>query len=273
MSKVIFVGDEQKIYDATLVPLGLNQVRVDFNGAEKPEPEIATSGFYIINEYNRKMMADYKSYTYIYRETDRPDWLELCNDGVEYVEPDLPEIKPEPEPAAPTLAEVINAKRAALSASCRASIENGITLLIDGNSEHFSYSLDGGDQSNIDDIFNSMINTGLGQYYHADGGPCKYYSQLDVFNLYAGQKKNKLEHTTYYNMLMQYIMHDYGQAEDTSANRAAVNAIEYLAPELNLPADYLNTYNKIVAADDEIIDAMRGKLFPNGVFAGVVTEE
>lgn len=105
MSKIVFNSNPSIIYDGLFSQIGSNQVRLVFN-SEIPSNEDFLSGFNLINEYNGFVQTNREDYKYIYRAyEDNPLMIELCNDGVEYVEPE-PIIIPEPEPYVPTEEEL-----------------------------------------------------------------------------------------------------------------------------------------------------------------------
>lgn len=80
--------------------------------------------------------------------------IELCNDGVEYAEPE-PIVIPEPEPYIPTYEEVLNEKIMELSSVCQSTIERGLDI----NGLHYSYTEK--DQINLNDIVSTVKLTGL----------------------------------------------------------------------------------------------------------------
>ena len=261
MSKLVFIGEPKKKYDATIASIGSDQISVLFS-SEVPSEEVLTTGFNVVNEHNGIPQGDYTAYKFIYRKDveGNANEVQLSRDGSVYIP--VPSGEGETElPVTPTLtlAEVIALKKKDLATSCRVSIENGVTVVINGVAEKFSYSLEGGDQTNIDDIFNTMMQTGMGQYYHADGGSCKLYLPKDIFAIYTSQKLNKLRHTTYYNQLCMILKDRYSNLEDTAANRANVMAIVYGDPEQVLDGEYLEIYNRIISDGTEVFNHMKAK--------------
>ena len=79
--------------------------------------------------------------------------IELCDDGIEYVEPD-PIITPNPETYV-TYEEILNNKINELSSACQHTIEAGLEI----NGLHYSYTEK--DQINLNDIVNTVKLTGL----------------------------------------------------------------------------------------------------------------
>lgn len=94
------------------------------------------------------------------------------------------------------------AKLNELRTACNATIENGVDVVTSNSgedTEHFS--LDGYDQSNITNMFYSVL-AGIDQYpYHADGKECVTYSKEDIVSIYVAAQSAITYHTTYNNML------------------------------------------------------------------------
>lgn len=267
MSKLLFVGDSN-IYDASIYTIGANQIRVIFNSADNmPDEETVYAGFEVINEYNHSIVeADFKDYTYKYRDTDNERVKEIDNNNVPWVPeptPPTPPTPPVPPTPEPTLAEVLANKLSEFSSTCRMFIEGGIDLYINGNIEHFSYFLSSGDQNNIDDLFNTMTETLSGQYYHADGGVCKLYTPAQVFYIYFGNKANTQDNVTYYNLISAQLHELYDNAEDTEENRNTVSALVY--KEYQLTGQYAVTYSAALEQGQGQIEAYRAKLEEEGV--------
>ena len=263
MSKIRFVALPEDIYDATVSDIGPNQVRIVFpEGTENiPDMEDLLSGFYILNEHNLEIMSSYEDYNYIYREYTGGLLFELDNDNIPWHEPEPPYVPPTPpEPPAPIppkVGEVLDQKIQEFSTACGQAIEAGVDVEIDGANEHFSYSLAGGDQNNIDDIFNALLNTGLPQYYHCDGGLCKLYDKWQVFAIYSTEKGNKMDHTTYYNEVSFQLRDKYkdeleSQDPDTVAE---IQALVY--KEVALEGQYLQNYTQIMTDMGATIEVYR----------------
>lgn len=94
------------------------------------------------------------------------------------------------------------AKLNELRTACNATIENGVDVVTSNSgedTEHFS--LDSYDQSNITNMFYSVL-AGIDQYpYHADGKECVTYSKEDIVSIYVAAQSAITYHTTYNNML------------------------------------------------------------------------
>ena len=144
-----------------------------------------------------------------------------------------------------TLEEIKTKKIKDFSKICKTNIEKGVTIEIDGVDETFSYSIENGDQGNIDDIFSLAISTGLSQPYHCDGGNCKLYTVQQITQLYVACKILKAKETTYFNQLKQYIL----DAND----KETVEAIYY---GQELTGKYLENYNAMMEQSEAIIQAL-----------------
>lgn len=148
----------------------------------------------------------------------------------------------------PTLEETKNRKISDFSSICKQNIENGVTISIDDQDEHFTYGIENGDQGNIDDIFNLAVTTGLSQPYHSSNGNCKLYTVEQITELYIAVKYLKAKETTYFNQIKQYI-------NDTD-DKETIKAITY---GQELTGKYLENYNSMMAQSQAIIESLVGK--------------
>lgn len=148
----------------------------------------------------------------------------------------------------PTLEETKNRKISDFSSICKQNIENGVTISIDDQDEHFTYGIESGDQGNIDDIFNLAVTTGLSQPYHSSNGNCKLYTVEQITELYIAVKYLKAKETTYFNQIKQYI-------NDTD-DKETIKAITY---GQELTSKYLENYNSMMAQSQAIIESLVGK--------------
>ncbi len=112
MSKVVFLDNPSTVYDAEFSQIGPNQIRLVFKSvSDKPSDNILLSGLQLVNEHNGYVQTKREDYKYIYRiYEDNPLMVELCNDGVKYVEPE-PIVIPEQEPYTSTDEELAQQKR------------------------------------------------------------------------------------------------------------------------------------------------------------------
>jgi hypothetical protein len=89
MSKIIFMSNPKTIYDCEFSQIGKNQIRIKFK-SDIPESDIYLSGCYLVNEWNPSLIqTSRKDYTYLYRTySEDKHVIELCNNNVEYKEPE-----------------------------------------------------------------------------------------------------------------------------------------------------------------------------------------
>lgn len=151
--------------------------------------------------------------------------------------------------------QAMDEKMAEFSYECKNLIEMGVDVEINGMMEHFSYSLEAGDQSNIDDIFNLAAQSKMPQPYHADGEECTLFTPEQIFAIYAAQKMNKTAQITYYNLLKAQVRATYTTDDDIDT----VEGLTYgLVP---LTGEYKTTYDTIMeqaqAITQSIIDKYR----------------
>ena len=188
-----------------------------------------------MNENNDFVQADYQDFTTIYRTySDNPYKIELSNDGSVYIEP---EKVPDPEPYVPTLDDIKSQKINELSYVCSQLITGGVSIDIDGITEHFSYKDE--DQVNIKEIFDLAVQ---------DGNSCKLYTVDQIIALYTTTTTNKMHHQTYFNQLKLFIL--------AQKNKEEVENINY-GDELT--GMYLNTYNEAMTQAQVLLNALLAK--------------
>lgn len=242
MSKIVFIGNPSNIYDGIFSQIGENQVRLVFD-SEIPSNTDLLSGFYLINEHNKLIQTNRENYKYIYRTyDDNPLMIELCNNNIEYVEPE-PIVIPKSEPYIPTYEEVLQNKVDELSSICQSTILAGLD--IDGL--HYSYSVE--DQTNLKEIFDTVKITGLPMGYHADGQGCTEYTAEELINIYIQLTMNKYCQQTYFNQSREYLE----SLENTEENKKNIESYTYGTP---LVDPYLSKYNSMIALYDAQIQAM-----------------
>lgn len=123
------------------------------------------------------------------------------------------------------------AKLNELRDTCNFMIESGIDVATSNSgkeTEHFS--LDSYSQSNITNMFYSVL-AGVDQYpYHADGKECTTYSKEDIVAIYIAAQTEITYHTTYNNMLRALV----NRTED-------VDALADITYGMELPEDLAET--------------------------------
>lgn len=241
MSKIVFNANPSVVYDGDFAQIGINQVRVVFD-TQIPSNAELLSGFNLINEHNGFIQTKREDYKYIYRTYENPLVIELCNDGIEYVEPE-PIVIPEPEPYVPTYEEVLENKINELETTCNSIIISGL----DVNGNHYSY--DSENQKELEKVFNTVKVTGLPIGFYADDKICREYSAQEIINIYIALTMNEYSQKTYLHQTCLYLK----SLEHTDENKAFVESYEY---GTDLIGEYLSSYNKMISLYNSQIQAM-----------------
>jgi hypothetical protein len=91
-----------------------------------------------------------------------------------------------------------------LSKICQTEIVNGFKVILsDGGTYHFKLTAE--DQLNLLSIENQLNAGASSVLYHASGMPCKLFYREDMLKVIAAFRKHVLHHTTYFNVVKQYI--------------------------------------------------------------------
>ena len=228
-----------KEYNINLSHVNDNVIQLNtMIGGEVPTEEELESGFWLKNEYNGKNMSGdfYDSFNTIYRT--EPEYIQLSNDGSQYVPPTPPV---PPPPYVPTIEEVRQQKINELSMICNQTIITGVTL------HDLQYSYTEEDQANIKELFDLVLQTQLPQFYHANGESCREYSVEEIIELYVAESLNKMSNITYFNQMRMYI--------NTLEDKEVISAIQYGDP---LTGEYLENYENAMQALQDGIDALLG---------------
>lgn len=217
-----FNEEEKHLVDFKMISTNVCQIMGDF--------PVKRVGFILSRIHSDLTIGEYLDFNTIYRKID--GGVQFSDDGSVYVAPPEPEPVEEPKPYIPTLDEVKLMKIEELSTVSKQMIENGVDVEIDGKIEHFSYKTE--DETDINDTYNTLMLTGLGQSLHADGdgGNCKVYTPEQVTMIYISQKANKMHHKTYFNQLKGYV--------NSLDDKETVETVSYGVP---LTGQYLENYN------------------------------
>ena len=143
-----------------------------------------------------------------------------------------------------SISELQRNKIEEFSMICEQKIEEGVDIVINGKTEHFSYKKDE-DQKNIKDAFDLAVATQLSVPLHSDGGNCTLYSVEDMIRIYISEQTNLTHHKTYFNQMKQYIM--------TLSTEEDINSLTYGDP---LTGNYLETYQTIMAQAQLLINTV-----------------
>lgn len=181
-------------------------------------------------------------------EIDQSEYLVLKESKYSSISPSLEEDNEEdgeeestelPVEEEITLEYVKERKVEALNQACRKEITSGIDVEFeDENSYHFSLTTQ--DQLNIITL-KELSNSGEKNLsYHADGEPCRYFTEDEIGLLYAKMISHKTYHTTYFNSLRQYVF-----AQKTIEK---VSAIEY---GITIPKKYRTDVLSTIMSESE----------------------
>lgn len=145
---------------------------------------------------------------------------------IRYIIHDEDEVIPDPtDPVAEMTLDLIrSSKISEMSYTCRQTIENGFDLIIRGETHHFSLTMQ--DQLNLMTL-KELAKTESLIPYHADGELSIFYTSEEINDIVNAANTFKIEQTTYYNALKNYI-----NALETIEDIAA---IEYGTP---IPDEY-----------------------------------
>lgn len=283
MSKIIFNADKTGSFDALISSIGEHQIRLIFSGKNIPESRILYSGFVVVNEHNNIVEGDYTDYKYKYRDLEDPNMFDLDNDNVPYIPASIPPDKGEefvyrkeedPETkntdgisytyTKDQMDNILETKLQELSDDCKEFIENGDSVLFEGGSKHFSYSLEKGDQNNIDDLFNYVMQTASGHYYHADGQSQEYFEPYQIFNIYSALKLNKLNSIARYNQLVLMLKDMVNEDREYTEDEVEyINQVSF--KKTKLKGSFYKNFMANKTQNEEQMEALKQCLISKGV--------
>ena len=88
MNKIVFLKEPGAVYDGEFIQIGRNQIRLIFAN-DVPSKDVLLSGFNLVNEYNGLIETRCTDYIHIYRTYEDPKKVELCNDNIPWVAPEI----------------------------------------------------------------------------------------------------------------------------------------------------------------------------------------
>ena len=121
-----------------------------------------------------------------------------------------------------------------LSDDCKNTIINGVIVLFSDNMYH-EFELTIEDQLNLLTIDADIKNGKTHVLYHEKGKACQIYSSKDISLLIKAANNHKTYHTTYYNMLKQYI----NKLDDIEK----INSISY---GIELPSEIADEFTSLI---------------------------
>ena len=245
---IIRFNNSTNIYNVSLHYSG-NRVVVSFDSLEDLTSidDEKGNGFFELNEHNHFIQGDFSDYKYVYKESDDGLSYIFTTDNEDiYVENPNCENDESIVEQILTLEDIKNNKINQLSSICNNNIVNGVDVIIDNVTEHFSYKPE--DQTNIKELFDLAVNTNVPLYYHADSNSCKLYTVEQIVNIYSANAINKMHHITYFNQLKLYV--------ESLDDKEAINIITY-GDELT--GEYLTTYIEAMEQAKLGLETLLGK--------------
>lgn len=241
MSKEKIKLSNGAIYDIVGIYYLWNLIRIEFDASVDINPLVSgdTSIFDSIQILTRsgRVSGTHENYSTIYNHYQNT--IILSNDHSVYTEP----VEKPDEPIeiyTPTIDEIKNVRISSLSHICNKNIVDGIDIDINGNTEHFSFTLE--DQNNIKNALDLAIQTNMNVPLHCDGGNCKLYTPEQVTSIYISLMTNLTHHQTYFNQMKQYIL--------TLEDEDIISGISYGEA---LTGEYLDNYNMIMKQTSDIV--------------------
>ena len=165
-------------------------------------------------------------------QLDTEDWLRVvAGDGKLLLTNTPAPVEPDEE----TLTgQARGTRRAETSAAAEDAIVAGVDVeLSDGETRHFSATLE--DQINLGRLYDSCKLGAAGAPYHADGEACRVYPAADILAIGDALTAHKLYHTTYCNLLFQWLAR--------CGTREEIAAVYYGA---QLPDDLAETMTEVL---------------------------
>lgn len=135
------------------------------------------------------------------------------------------------------LYECKKAKIAEMSAICSDMITKGFSVLLSDNYYH-NFRLTIEDQLNLYRIENQLLAGETSFVYHETNSPCQVYSKEDITIIVNASKNLTLYHTTYFNVLKQYIN-----------ARVSVSEVEEVYYDMDILDEVADTSIKALLAD------------------------
>lgn len=121
-----------------------------------------------------------------------------------------------------------------ISKACHDAITNGVNVLFNDGMYH-TFELTTEDQLNLLSIESDIRNGVENIIYHEKGKICRLYSSDDMRILLSTVHKHRTYHTTYFNLLKNYIYSIYD-----------INTIKNISYGMELPEVYNNKLNELI---------------------------
>lgn len=140
------------------------------------------------------------------------------------------------------ISEIITDKLTELSAACTQSIESPHEVQLSDGPSVFTFK-ESPDQGNIKMMFDAVVMGATKYIYHPnnDGdNMCRVYPAADIVEIYKTMTETIAHHTTYHNLLKQYVL--------SLSDKDDIISVRYGQP---LTGEYLEKYNELIAVAKE----------------------
>lgn len=151
--------------------------------------------------------------------------------------------------------DIRRAKLAEISVSCKDAIETSHEVHLSDGSSVFTFK-ESPDQANIKMMFDAVIMGATKYIYHPnnDGdNMCRVYYAADIVAIYKTMTETIAHHTTYHNLLKQYVL--------SLSDKDEVVSVRYGQP---LTGEYLDKYNELISVAKEQQDLVLQQLQGGG---------
>lgn len=141
-----------------------------------------------------------------------------------------------------TISEIRSEKLSELSSACNNAIESTHEVILSDGSNMFSFK-ESPDQGNIKMMFDAVVMGATKYIYHPNNNGdniCRVYSASDIVEIYKTMTETIAHHTTYHNLLKQYVL--------SLSDKDDVISVRYGQP---LTGEYLEKYNELIAVAKE----------------------
>lgn len=232
MQKIKF-NNNDRIFDVMLNACGNNRIKCLFHSAiDIKKDQFLKSGFKELNEKNLRVQGNHSKMRYFYQVVDSNTiiYTSIPDDTYENEQEKMIEKNRSINTIQITAEENKKNKIKELSEKCHSAIVEGVVIIINGKTEHFTYNDD--DQKNIKELYDISLSTNSSVYYHAENMGYEEYTAEQMYEIYFKLVKNKMHHLTYYNQLKMYV--------ESLTNNEEISKVYY---GQKLTDKYLDTYN------------------------------
>ena len=152
-----------------------------------------------------------------------------------------------------TIKEIKDDKLSELSFACNQAIESSHEVQLSDGPSVFTFK-ESPDQGNIKMMFDAVVMGATKYIYHPNNDEdnmCRVYSAADIVEIYKTMTETIAHHTTYHNLLKQYVL--------GLSDKDEVISVRYGQP---LTGEYLEKYDELIAVAKEqqnlVLQQVRG---------------